>query len=156
MKVNDRNDIYVFYIHNSCSRKEKKLSGWETSWLCVCVCVCVCVWILNKKLALLLSSVQFGWVAQSCPTLCNPMDWNTPGLPVHHQLPEFTQTHVFESVMPSISSSVVPFSSHLQSFPASGSFQMSQFFTSGIQSIGVSAPASVLPKNIHTWLLEKP
>ena len=49
---------------------------------------------------------------------------------------------------PNISSSVVPFSSHLQSFPASGSFQMSQLFTSGGQSIGVSASASVLPMNI--------
>ena len=48
---------------------------------------------------------------------------------------------------PTISSSVVPFSSHLQSFPASGSFQMSQFFASGGQSIGVSASASVLPMN---------
>ena len=38
--------------------------------------------------------VQFSSVAQSCPTLCNPMDCSTPGLPVHHQLPEFTQTHV--------------------------------------------------------------
>ena len=50
---------------------------------------------------------------------------------------------------PTISSSVVPFSSHLQSFPASGPFQMSQFFTSGSQSIGVSASASVLPMNIQ-------
>ena len=41
-----------------------------------------------------LHSVQFGSVAQSCPTLCDPMDCSTPGLPVHHQLPEFTQTHV--------------------------------------------------------------
>ena len=40
------------------------------------------------------SSVQFSSVAQSCPTLCDPMDFSTPGLPVHHQLPEFTQTHV--------------------------------------------------------------
>ena len=39
-------------------------------------------------------SVQFSSVAQSCPTLCDPMNCNTPGLPVHHQLPEFTQTHV--------------------------------------------------------------
>ena len=52
---------------------------------------------------------------------------------------------------PTISSSVVPFSSHLQSFKASGSFQMSQFFTSGGQSIGVSASASVLPVNIQDW-----
>ena len=40
------------------------------------------------------SSVQFSSVAQSCPTLCNPMNRSTPGLPVHHRLPEFTQTHV--------------------------------------------------------------
>ena len=40
------------------------------------------------------SSVQFSSVAQSCPTLCDPMNRSTPGLPVHHQLPEFTQTHV--------------------------------------------------------------
>ena len=38
--------------------------------------------------------VQFSSVAQSCPTLCDPMNHSTPGLPVHHQLPEFTQTHV--------------------------------------------------------------
>ena len=47
--------------------------------------------------------------------------------------------------------SVIPFSFHLQSFPASGSFPMSQFFTSGGQSIGVSASASVLPMNIQDW-----
>ena len=58
---------------------------------------------------------------------------------------------------PTISSSVVPFSSHLQSFPASGSFQMSQFFALGGQSIGVSASASVhwifsnIPMNIQDW-----
>ena len=53
---------------------------------------------------------------------------------------------------PTISSSVAPFSSCLQSFPASGSFSMSQFFTSGGQSIVVSASASVLPMNIQDWL----
>ena len=52
---------------------------------------------------------------------------------------------------PTISSSVIPFSSCLQSFPASGSFQMSQFFASGGQTIGVSASVSVLPKNIQDW-----
>ena len=63
-------------------------------------------------------------VAQLCPTLCNPTDCSTPGLPVHPQLPEFTQTHVHDGQWchPTISSSVVPFSSRLQSFPASGSF----------------------------------
>ena len=52
---------------------------------------------------------------------------------------------------PTISSSVIPFSSHLQSFPASGSFQMNQFFTTGSQSIGVSASTSVLLMNIRDW-----
>ena len=55
---------------------------------------------------------------------------------------------------PTISSSVFPFSSHLQSFPASGSFQMSQLFTSGGQSIGVSASTSIPPKNTQDWSLE--
>ena len=52
---------------------------------------------------------------------------------------------------PAISSSVIPFSSCLQSFPASGSFRMNQFFASGDQSTGVSASASVLPMNIQDW-----
>ena len=74
------------------------------------------------------------------------MNCSTPGLPIHHQLLEFTQTHVHESVMHlTILSFVIPFSSCLQSFPTSGSFQMSQLFSSGGQSIGVSASASVLP-----------
>ena len=69
-------------------------------------------------------------VNKSCPTLCNPMDRSMPGFPLHHQLPELAQTHVH----PTISSSVVLFSSRLQSFPASGSFPLSQFFPSGGQS----------------------
>ena len=54
---------------------------------------------------------------------------------------------------PTISSSIIPFSFCLQSFPASGSFSMSQLFASGGQSIGVSASASVFPKNIQDWLI---
>ena len=53
------------------------------------------------SLAIATSRNQFSSVAQLCPTLCNPMNRSTPGLPVHHQLLEFIQTHVFESVMPS-------------------------------------------------------
>ena len=97
----------------------------------------------------LLSSVQFSSVTQSCPTLCNPMNHSMPGLPVHHQLPEFTQIHVHrvsDAIQPS-HPSVVPFSSCPQSLPASESFPMSQLFTSGGQSTGVSASASVLPMN---------
>ena len=96
--------------------------------------------------------LQFSSVAQSCPTLCNPMDYSTPGLPVHHQLPELTQTHVhWVDDYLTISSSVVPFSSCLQSFSASGSFQMSHLFTLGGHSIGVSASTSVLPMNTQDW-----
>ena len=102
-----------------------------------------------------LFSVQFSSVAQSCLTLCDPMNRSTPGLPVHHQLPESTQTHVHwvgdEIRDPTISSSVVPFFSCPQSFPASRSFQMSQLFASGDQSIGVSASTSVLPMNTEDW-----
>ena len=50
-------------------------------------------WVM-LKLRLSVHSVQFSSVTQSCPTLCNPMNCSMPGLPVHHQLPEFTQTHV--------------------------------------------------------------
>ena len=51
-------------------------------------------WQAFAAFCLVLRSVQFSSVAQSCPTLCDPMNRGTPGLPVHHQLPEFTQTHV--------------------------------------------------------------
>ena len=69
----------------------------------------------------LIRSVQFSSIAQLCPTLCDPMNHSTPGLPVHHQLREFTQTHVHrrEWCHPAILSSVVPFSSYPQSLPAS-------------------------------------
>ena len=62
---------------------------------------------------------------QSCSTLCNPMDFSTPGFPVLYHFMEFAQTHIH----PTISSSVVPFPS-LQSFPASLSFLVSRFFAS--------------------------
>ena len=52
------------------------------------------LWSGSTWLAPGYGSVQFSSVAQSCPTLCDPMNRSTPGLPVHHQLPEFTQTHV--------------------------------------------------------------
>ena len=98
-------------------------------------------------------SVQFSSVAQSCPALCDPLDCSMTGLPVYHQVLEFTQTHVHwdgEAIQPShpLSSASPP---HLQSFSASGSFQTSQFFTSGGQSIGVSASTSVLPMKIQDW-----
>ena len=96
---------------------------------------------------------QFRSVAQLCPTLCDPMSRSTPGLPVHHHLLEFTQTQRPSSPWwhPAISSSIVPFSSCPQSLPASESFPMSQLFTWGGQSTGVSALASFLPKKSQGW-----
>ena len=96
---------------------------------------------------------QFSSVAQSCLTFCDPMDCSTPGFPVNHQLPEISQTHVHwvrDAIQPSHLLSTL-LSSCLQSFPASGSFQMSQLFASGGQNIGVSASTSVLPMNIQDW-----
>ena len=97
-------------------------------------------------------SVQFSSVVQSCPTLCDPMNCSTPGLSVHQQLPEFTQTQVHgvsDAIQPSH-----PLSSPfllLPILPASRSFPMSQFFEWSGQSIGVSASASVLPMSTQNW-----
>jgi len=114
------------------------------------------MWLWKEKIKIdththtdkrMLSSVQL------CLILCDPMNCSTPGLLVHHQLPEFAQTHVHRNQWchPTISSSVVPFSSCLQSFPASGSFPMSQVFPSGGHSTGVSASTSFLPMNTQDW-----
>ena len=110
-------------------------------------------WMSNSQIGRA-DCVQFSSVSQSCSTLCDPMDRSTPGLPVHpsptpgvhpNPCPLRWWCH------PTISSSVAPFSSCPQSFPASGSFPMSQLFTSGGRSIGVSASTSVLPMNTQDW-----
>ena len=92
--------------------------------------------------------VQFSSVTQSCPTLCDPMN-----LAVHHQLQESTQTHVHQvgdAIQPSRAlSSASPPAFNLSQLQRL--FKTSQFFTSGGQSIGVSALASVLPMNIQDW-----
>ena len=96
-------------------------------------------------------SDQIRSVAQ-CPTLCDPMNCSTPGLPVHHQLPEPTQTHVYESVIPSthliLCHSLLLLPSIFFSIRV---FSTSQLFSSGGQSIGVSPSASVLPMNTQDW-----
>ena len=89
-------------------------------------------------------------VTRPCPTLCDPRDCSTPGLPVHHQLPEFTQIQVHwvgDAIQPSH-----PLSSPSPAFNLSQhQGQMSHFFASGGQSVGVSASASVLPMSIQDW-----
>ena len=119
----------------------------------------VCLWWCLERLAF--KSVGFvdyaaqrGWwwwwcsVTQACPILCDSMDYSTPGLPVPHQLPNFVQAHVHcfgDAIQPSL------FSFCPQSFPASGTFPMSQLFTSDDQSTGVSASASVFLTSIQGW-----
>ena len=92
--------------------------------------------------------VQFSSVAQLCLTLCDPMDYSTPGFPVHQQPPELAQTHVYlvsDAIQPScpVSSS----SSPTFNFSQYHLFSLSRLFTSGGQSIGASV--LVLPMNIQ-------
>ena len=88
-------------------------------------------------------------VIQLCLTLCNPMDCSTPGFLSFTISWNLLKLMSIELVMPSnYLASVIPFSSCLQYFPASGSFPVSWLLASGGQSIGASASASVLPMNI--------
>jgi len=92
-------------------------------------------------------------ITQLCPTLWKPMDCSTPGFPVLHHLPEFFQTHVHWVNDNNHFILCRPLLLLSSTFPASGSFPMSQFFAPGGQRIGASASASVLPMNIQSWFL---
>ena len=106
-----------------------------------------------KILNLVPCAIQLSSVTQSYPTLCDPMDYSMPGFlclsPTNRACSDSRPSSRW--CHPTILSSVIPFSSCLPSFPASGSFPVSQFFTSGDQSIGASASTSVLPMNIQDW-----
>ena len=98
------------------------------------------------------SVVQFSSVAQSCPTLCDPLNHSMPGLPVHHQLPEFTQTHVHwvgDAIQPSHPLSPSPPALSLSQHR--GLFQWVSFSHQVAEVLGVSASASVLPVNTQGW-----
>ena len=90
------------------------------------------------------TSLQFSSVAQSCPTLCDPMDCSRAGLPVHHQLPEHTQTHVHW-----VGDAIQPPHPLSATFPPAPNPSQHQ----GGQSIGVSASPSVLPMDSQDWSL---
>ena len=98
-----------------------------------------------------MSSVQFSHSVMS--NSLQPHGLQHTGLPCPSSIPGACLNSCPSSwwCHPTLSSSVVPFS-HLKSFPVSGSFSMSQFFTSGGQNIGISASASVLPMNIQDWI----
>ena len=111
-----------------------------------------CTWSGKQLLDPFPACVSHPSVAQSCPTLCDPMNCSTPGLPVHHHLLEFTQTHIHR-----VSDAIQP--SHPLSSPSppapnpsqhQGLFQWVNSSWGG-QSIGVSALASVLPVNTQGW-----
>ena len=86
---------------------------------------------------------------------CNPMDWRTPGFPVHHQLLELAQTHVhwFSDAMQPSHPLSSPFPPAFNLSQHQVFFQMSRFFVSGGQGIRVSALASVISMNIQDWFL---
>ena len=111
------------------------------------------MWFFFKKIGVFFYLCEFSSVAQSCPTLCNPMDSSTPGFPVHYQLPELAQTHVHwigDTIQPphplsSPSPPALNLSQH------QGLFQWVGSSCSGGQGIGLSASVSVLPMNIQDW-----
>ena len=110
--------------------------------------------VLNLTLQqVAISSVQFSSVAQLCPTLCDPMNRSMPDLPVHHQLLEFTQTHVHrvgDAIQPShpLSSPSPP---TLNPSQHQGLYQWVNSSQEVAQSTGVSASASVLSINTQNW-----
>ena len=151
-----------------------KKGGLKTSWevepqllkaeeirLCMCVHVHVCVCMLGMHsgdrawfLGLtchLCCSVQFSRSVMSDSLWPHGLQHARPPCPSPPPAVYSNSCPLSRWCHPTISSSVVPFSSHLQYFPASGSFQMSQLFTSGGQSIGVSASTSVLQMNTQDW-----
>ena len=115
----------------------------------------VCLFSLEYKIwaqnFLQISSVQFSHSVVSNSLWPLGLQYARPPCPSPTPRVHSNSCPLSQWCHPTISSSVVPFSSHLQSFPASGSFPMSQFFTSGGQSIRVSASPSVLPMNIQDW-----
>ena len=100
------------------------------------------------------TSVQFSCSVVSDSKQCHGLQYTRPPCPSPAPGAYSNSCPLSRWCRPTISSSVLPvlpFSSHLQSFPASGSFQMSQLFASAGQHVGVSASASVLPMNIQDW-----
>ena len=144
--------IGSWYTHTNlvCTGTQKAL---QTLWLNDPAQFLTSKWTCNfrgKESHFRIIYIQFSSHAQSCLTLCNPMDCSMSGFCVHHQFLVLAKTHpLSQGCHPTISSSIVPFSFCLQSFPALGSTPKSQHFPIGGQSIGLSASVSVLPMNIQ-------
>ena len=118
-------------MSGSLCNTDQLLRSWRSNISCNTVSSFVkCAWYNNysqfvvKMIKRPCKLVQFRSVTHSCQTLCDPMNFRTPGFPVHHHLPELAQTHPLSLwCHPTISSSVVPFSSCPQSFPAKDLFK---------------------------------
>ena len=107
---------------------------------------------LDLCFIIMISPIQFSSVAQSCATICDPVDCSMPGFPVHHQFPEPAQTHVHwvgDTMQPS--HPLHPLLLLPSIFPSIRVFSSESVFVSGGQSTGASASASVVPMNIQDW-----
>ena len=133
------------YIEWSKSERESQIWIYMCTYICINIWYLIYIWDIHTYISSVqsLSHVQL-FATQGLQHISFPCPSPTPRAN-SNACPSCQWCH------PTISSSVIPFSSCLQSFPASGSFQMGQFFSSGGQSIGVSASASVLPMNTQDW-----
>ena len=148
--------VYTFSSRSCWPRNRTRVSciagGFLTSWATREAPLHICKYTQILNFVQFSASVQFSSVTQSCPTLCDPMNHSTPGLPVHHQLPEFTQTHVHrvgDGIQPSH-----PLSS--PSPPAPNPFQhqgLFQWVNSSHRWPNYWSFASVLPMNTNDWSL---
>ena len=144
----------MLQIPNTCWLKLIHTFAWTSCWeidsqkLSGIATVIGYQYCFNKTIRVIFSSVQFSCSVMSDSLQPHELQHTRPPCP---SSTSGACSNLCPSSHPTISFSVVPFSSCLQSFPASTSFPMSQLFTSGSQSIGVSASASVLPMNIQDW-----
>ena len=128
-------------------------SNWDTVSETIWRTPTICFFFFLTKFIYLCQRACCCSIATFCWILWDPVDYSMSVSSVLHYLPDFAQIHIHWWCHLIISSSIAPFSSFPQSYPASGSFPVSQFFTSGGQNIGASASASVLPMNIQDWFL---
>ena len=130
--------------YHSIYLKEMKMRSWD-----ICTSMFIVAWFTVAKI-LKQSKSQFSSVAQSCPTLCDPMNHSTPGLPVHHQFPESTHVHrVDDAILPS----------HPLLSPSPPAFNLSQHHFSNESALHIRWPKywsfsfNISPSNEHPGLI---
>ena len=142
----------LYQLNHKGSQCENRINS-KCVCVCMCVCVSVCVCIILSTSIERERKIQFSSVAQSYSNSLRPHGLQQPRPPCPlPTLSLYSNSCPFSQwCHPTVSYSIIPFSFCPQSFPASGSFQMSQLFASSGQSIGVSASTSVLPMNTQDW-----